>query len=274
MGWAKAVVPIMWGGMDLVVVSWHTMGDLRSFVQSYDQFRPETMHTRLLVFLVEATDQEIREAVTWGHDVMWERENVGYNVACNIAAQAFAGEHCREVIAFFNADTELRAGVLEGCHRHLMADESVGIVGPRQINTQGRLTSAGIDGTHAAPTHRGWMQADEGQFRDVIDCVTVSGSAYFVRRDVLDLLATCSIFRASDPDATGAWLTCHHYYSETFLSYHAAAHGFKVRYVGDVPTMIHQWHKASLQGGIGEQRIKADQAKFRAACDDHKIIHN
>lgn len=274
MGWVQKADARKWEGIDMTVVSWHTMGDLRNFVRSYEKCRPTDLPTRLLVFLVEATDEEIREAITWGHDVMWDRENVGYNIACNIAAKAFLGEHCREVIAFFNADTELRPGVLEGCHRHLMADPTVGVVGPRQVNSKNQLTAAGINGTLVAPTHRGWMQPDRGQYNDVLDCVTVSGAAYFVRRDVLDLLAECATYRASDPAATGAWLTCHHYYAETFLSYHAAAHGFKVRYVGDVPAMIHEWHKSSPQGGLGEQRIKADQAKFRSACDDHRILHN
>lgn len=260
-------------GLDLVVVSWHTMGDLARFVQSYDEHKPSGLPTRLLIFLVEATDEEIRQATTWGHDVLWDRENVGYNIACNTAARAYSGQ-AREAIAFFNADTELRAGVLEGCHRHLMHDAGVGIVGPRQVTSKGRITSAGIMGTHGAPKHRGWMLVDDGQYNDNVDCVTVSGSAYFVRRDVLDLLDTCTIFREVDPEGTGAWLTCHHYYAETFLSYHAHAHGYKVRYVGDVPSMIHEWHQASLQGGIGEQRIYADRAKFRAACDAHGIDHD
>lgn len=260
--------------MDLIVVSYHSMSDLERFVVAYEACAPQNLDTELVIVLVEATDAEIAKADTWGYPVLIHRENVGYNVACNEAAANRVALGPHDTLVFLNADTELKPGTLQGCYAHLQ-QPGVGIVGPRQVNRRGEITHAGIAGTHTAPAHRGWKQADVGQFNDVLDVVTVSGSAYFMRRAVYDSLAQCPIFQASDPNATGAFLTCIHYFGETWISYHAHAHGHAVRYIGDVPPMIHEWHQASPQaGGIGELNWARDQAMFRAACDDHGILHD
>lgn len=260
-------------GIDIVVVSYHTQNDLKRFIDSYHRYQPDTVDTRLMISLVEATPLELEEALGWGHGVTHEPINVGYNRACNEAAAIFAADGPREVIGFFNADTELRAGVLETCYKHFQ-DPTIGVVGPRQVNRRNEITHAGIVGTHAAPKHRGWKLPDHGQFNDVIECVTVAGSAYLIRRAVFDELGACATFRQADPDAIGAWLTCQHYFSETWISYHCSAHGYHVLYAGDAPSMIHEWHQASPMGGIGEQNWNNDQAKFRAACDAHGLEHD
>jgi hypothetical protein len=246
------------------------MDDLERFVRSYEEHQPEDLETQLVIVLVEATETERRTASEWGHPVMHHALNIGYNRACNMASGA--GRHY-DALAFFNADCELRDGVIEGCYAHLQ-EPFVGVIGPRQVDGHGRITSAGVGGTHSRPQHRGWLGQDQGQWNDVLDCVTVSGSAYFIRRDVFDELATCPIFRAFAPDATAAWLDCFHFYGETWISYHAHAHGYKVRYAGDVPRMVHHFHKASPIGGPGEQNEPTDRARFRAACDAHGIEHN
>lgn len=263
--------------MDLVVVSYHSDADLAKFVQSYEDSKPTDIETRLMIYLVEATGSEIASAASLSpYDLRWERDNVGYNYACNDAADIFATEYTPSpVIAFFNADTELRPGVIEGCYRHLLADDRVAIVGPPQVNRAGKLTHAGILGTHARPQLRGWQQPDRGQYRDVVDCVSVSGSAYFIKTSVFEELGMCPTFRAIDPAANGgAFLTTHGYWGETFVSYHADAHGWLVRYVGDVPPMIHEWHQASPQGGPHERHLESDRKKFRDACRRHGIPYD
>lgn len=263
-------------GIDLVVVSYHSPADLARFVQSYEDCKPTDLPTRLMVYLVEADPDEIADAALLpSFKLCWSSRNIGYNCACNEAADAYATHGPSDVIAFFNADTELRPGVLEGCYRHLASDDKVGIVGPRQVDRSDLITHAGIIGTHAAPSHRGWKSRDRGLYNDVVDCVTVSGSAYFIKTAVFDELGACPTFRAIDPAAKGgAFLTTHGYYGETFVSYHAAAHGYSVRYVGDVPSMIHQWHQASPQGGPHEQWAERDRKKFRDACQRHGIPHD
>lgn len=233
----------------------------------------------LTIVTVEGTPDEQAEAIGLIKTIPYDQcparwwnsdENIGYARACNYASQW--GDH--DTLLFLNADTEMRPGTLTSCRDLLFSDPAIGVVGPRQVDLNGRLTHAGIVGTNQKPAHRGWMQQDRGQFTDVIDCVTVSGAAYFVKRHAWEEMANCPIYRASDPDSTGAFLTCNHYWNETALSYHLRHHGYRVVFNGEGPTMIHRWHAASPQGGWAEQNIPRDQAFFRKACDDHGILHD
>jgi GT2 family glycosyltransferase len=253
--------------MDLVVVDYHTPADLTRFVRAYEETQPEELETRLTVVLVEATEDEVSTARDLEYDVFSSPDNIGYNVACNEAARLTNADDPFDTIAFFNADTILARGVLEGCARHLEAPGTA-VVGPRQVNRQGRITHAGIVGSNVRPVHRGWLERDGLQYVDVIDCVTVSGSAYFMRRDAFNALSACSMFQNSDPHATGAFGTFTHFYGDTWISYHARDHGLAVRYVGDVPAMRHELHGA---GNADRVNQRFDQAKFRKMCADHGI---
>jgi GT2 family glycosyltransferase len=195
--------------------------------------------------------------------------NVGYAGACNAAATI--GD-C-EVIALFNADTELRPGVVDRCYELLMQNADWGVVGPKQVSLEGKITHGGIFGTLDAPKHRGWHEQDRGQYRDVEEAVTVAGSAYFIKRTVWDELTACPLYQDVAPHAAGAFLPTKHYYEETFASYHAQAHGHKVVYVGDT-SMIHAWHKASPVGGASDQQMPESRRYFRLACDHHDIAHD
>jgi hypothetical protein len=255
-----------------VVVSYHSSDDLRRFVQSWDACRPRGISTSLTIALVEAWDGEIAEADSWGHAVQAFSQNIGYGRACNRSAVDL---DC-DSLAFFNADVEMTHGVLESCHELLMADSRNAVVGPRQVSdfrTQ-RLTHAGIMGTNTQPILRAWQQMDRGQYNKVEDAVSVSGSAYFVRRDAWDDLRDCSVYQDIDPGSPGAFLQVPLlYFEETWLSVHARAHGYRVLYNGASPTLIHRWHGAISK--TGEKTYFADsQAVFRAACAGHGIPCN
>ena len=68
----------------------------------------------------------------------------------------------------------------------------------------------------------------------------------------------------------GGMLESHHYYSETWLMYHARAHGKKVVYWGKA-TLIHEWHQSSPIGDPAtDGRMKEDRELFRYMCDTHE----
>jgi GT2 family glycosyltransferase len=137
------------------------------------------------------------------------------------------------------------------------------------------ITHAGIFGTNDKPALRGWKRPDDGQFDEIRDdALSVSGSAYFIKRLCWDELTNCSKYRKIAPDAVGAFLPTPHYYEETFCSYHAREHGWKVVYDGET-SMVHKWHKASPVGGVAEKKHMPESRKmFRAACDMHGITHD
>lgn len=252
--------------LDLVVVNYHTPGDLAAFLASLDR-HPPTVAATLTVVDVETP--EAPDEFDWAGGTarrLTAADNIGYARACNRAAAGGTGD----VLAFFNADVEVTAGALDFCHAALVADDWAAL-GPCQVDTRNRIRHAGIFGTNSAPVHRGWNEIHRNQYCDVRDAVTISGSAYFIKRSVWTELTNCPLYRDIAPDAVGAFLPTPHYYEETFCSYHAREHGHRVVYYGPV-TMIHKWHQASTVGGWAETQMPISRELFRKACAHHNIV--
>lgn len=270
-------------GVDLIVVNYKSPGDIAAFLQCFKEVQFEVPCTLSIVNVdpdleddsaVEANLVGIEVPVAYG---CWE-SNVGYAKACNVAASNLADYDAEGIpkatVAFFNADTRLRPGVLDQCHWELHQHKDWGVVGPRQIDDYGKVVHAGIFGSQEYPILRGWQQQDEGQYNDVNDeAVSVSGSAYFVKRQAWDELTACPIHQLVSGSAPGAFLPTQHYYEETWCSYHAFAHGWKIAYLGST-VMTHLWHKASPVGGFADRQMPISQQMFRDACEMHGIPHD
>jgi GT2 family glycosyltransferase len=256
--------------MDIVVVNYHTPDDLHQFLESLKAYPPSDPWT---VTIIDVETRFRRELVrNWPGGVLrvlGEPENIGYGRACNLGA--VQGDD--EIIALFNADVEITPGSLDLCASGLAEHDQWAILGPCQVDSHNRIRHAGIFGTPVAPKHRGWNEVNRGQFCDVREAVTVSGSAFFVKRKVWSELTDCSAFQEVAPEAEGAFLPTPHYYEETWASYHARAHGHQVVYFGEA-TMIHKWHRASRVGGRVDQQMPVSRAMFRRACDAHGIGHD
>lgn len=262
-------------GVDLVCVNYKTPDDLLGFVRSVHKYEP-TIPYNLVIINVDPGPQDdaaalnlLNEDLSGRSDYVRTGTNVGYSGACNLAATR--GDH--EVIAFFNADTRLTEGVVDECYAALVSHDDWAVLGPRQVDQRERVTHGGIFGSLAQPRLRGWKQKNGDEYADVREAVTVSGSAYFVKRFVWDELTHCSVFRDIAPEAEGGFLPTPHYYEETWFSYHAQAHGWKIIYYGSA-CMIHKWHQASPRGGWADQQVKRSRAMFREACDLHGIEHD
>jgi GT2 family glycosyltransferase len=242
---------------DLVVVDYRTPDDLAGFLDSFHEHAGDDDH--LTIVLVDPTAECRRVAAWWEthpavREVVVHATNVGYGVACNHAAAA--GD--ADIVAFFNADTRLTAGVTEACVAALRSRDDWAIVGPRQVDDRGRLTHSGIFGTNRSPVFGDWLRTDRGQCsaaRD--DAISVSGSAYFIKRSVWEELAGCSLYRDACRHAglagLGAFLESPLYYEDMWCSVHARSHGHKVAYVGEV-VMTHRWHKAVAAAGTRTTR--------------------
>lgn len=255
--------------IDLVVVNYKTPADLEDFLGSLDRFVP-LMAASLTV--VEVDDEDYEHTFTWAGGTgttIGVAGNVGYGRACNMAAARGHGS----VIAFFNADVLVTPESIDLCYRALTTHPDWGILGPCQVNEANRIRHAGIFGTLAQPVHRGWNEIDHGQYVDVRDAITVSGSAFFVRRHVWEQLTECPLYQDVAQGAEGAFLPTPHYYEETWAAYHAHAHGHRVIYYGPV-TMIHKWHRASPMGGWAEEQMPISRELFREACQHHGIDHD
>jgi GT2 family glycosyltransferase len=264
-------------GLDVVMVNYRTPDDRAAFIDSLIEHLPTVDFTFTVVDvgvdLISSMDHDGQAANvetiamnTWRIALS---ENVGYARACNFGAAMGTSE----IIGLFNADVVLTADAIDDCCAALAEHDEWGILGPRQVDARGRLRHAGIFGSHEQPRHRGWDEPNRGQYQDVAPAVSVSGSAYFIKRKVWQELTDCTLYQEIAPDAGGAFLPTAHYYEETWASYHAHAHGHQVIYFGEA-TVIHKWHQASPIGGWADRQMKESRAYFRAACDHHGIAHD
>jgi GT2 family glycosyltransferase len=253
-----------------VVVNYRTPRDLSRFLHSYTENPPRGQSSLIVVNNdPQEADLEAVEPFDQIVDMHLSQGNLYYSGALNRAAK-----WCNsEVMAFFNADTQIRAGVLDHCSDLLMSDPLFAVVGPGQVSSRGLTTHAGIFGTLDRPRHRGWKERWKSDFEDTREAVTVSGSAYFVKTDVYHELWDCPQYREIYPDVEGAFLPTTHYYEETWFSYHAQAHGYKVMYTGEMQ-MVHEWHGASPVGGWAEQQMPKSRRMFREMCQHHSIQHD
>lgn len=194
----------------------------------------------------------------------YENENVGYSAACNQLASNGAGE----IIALLNSDVWITSMDLVKIEKIFKENNDIHILGPKQRDELGNITHAGIVGTNTEPRHRGWREHDPNDilYKDRVNCVTVSGSAYFIRRTVWDALTNDEQYREMFPDAKGAFLPTPHYYEETWCSYFARHRGYNVVYDGTV-SIGHSWHKSSPVGGEADAKFAISREIFRKSCD-------
>lgn len=250
---------------DCIVSGYHNHGDLMEFLDSWDKFG----HGKLWVADVDPLPGEDNIGKYEDYDDITYLPidyNCGYAKAINLGA-SFGNN---EVVVAFNADCVLTEGVIEDCEFALMCNDSWGVLGPMQVNKQGKVTHGGIFGTNQNVQFRGWQQPDREEFHDVKEAVTVSGSAYFVKREVWDKVT--DLVRVYYPDVLGAMLPTPLYYEETCVSYMARYLGYKVMYYGKAQ-MIHKWDQTP---GGSEKHAKATVARqmFREILDAYGIAHD
>lgn len=249
--------------LDIVIVNWRTPEDLEACWRSLDK-NPPTVPFVATTVDVQSMPGGGALVAGWARGranraAMGHPNNIGYGRACNMGGAWGSGD----VVACFNADVLFRPGVLDACHDALLKNDSWGVLGPRQVDQSGAITHAGVFGTNTQPTIRGWKSKGRDSYMDVRDdAVSVSGSAYFIKRQVWDELREC------DCNILGPFLETPHYYEETWVSYHARAHGWKVVYWGR-DTMVHKWHRASPVGGEADKQMPKSREIFRRACSMH-----
>lgn len=219
----------------------------------------------------------------------FQNPNVGYSAACN--QLAYAGTN--NIIGLLNCDVWFDANNIRQIIDSFLLHPDAGVIGPKQRDENGNITHAGIVGSNIAPRHRGWQQPDklDTEYKDFIECVTVSGSAYFVRRSIWEEASSnreymrlydkfadhsSSRLRVSPKywlDNPGAFLSTPHYYEETFASYFIRHLGYKICYDGTI-SMGHSWHGSHEKNSKMDKMFTVSQAMFREACDHFEITHD
>jgi GT2 family glycosyltransferase len=250
--------------IDLIVVNYRTPELVEQFLESYRGL--SYPHTLTIVDQDPIKPLNTRD---FACQYIRTKTNLGYSGACNLAVSLTDSPY----IALLNSDVKLYPQAVEKCVEVLASAPDIAVVGPLQTDDSGRITHAGIFGTLEHPKHRAWRGRVTPQLRRTEQCVTVSGSAYFTKRSVWEELWQCPTYRALYPNVDGAFLPTPHYYEETWYSYHAQAHGYKIMYCGEAH-MYHGWHKTTPVGEPERKHLKVSQQMFREACDRHGIPHD
>lgn len=260
----------MTSAIDVVMVNYRTPDDALRFIDSVPEAAGGLIYD-FYVANVDPTDEDfvrLSHAPHRYHHVVYE-DNVGYAVAVNSCSSRGYAPY----IGIFNADVVLSPDSLAEAVKVMDENPDWGVLGPRQINSEGRITHAGIFGTQAQPQHRGWRSIDKPEYADVREAVTLSGAALIVRRSCWEEMMGCHIFSQCFPAALGAFILTPHYYEETGFIYHAVHHGWKAMYYGPI-RVVHEWHRASPVGGWAEKQMKFSQGIFRNFMDRHGIPHD
>lgn len=250
--------------IDIVVVNYRTPGLLERFLNSLRNHPPQEETSVTVVDIMPSTPAKFQRVT---HQFVLP-ENIGYNRACNWAAKLGGGD----VIGFFNADTAfVNRTCVDRCVEVLRSNPRVGVVGPLQVNERGFVTHAGIYGSHTDRQEEGWRSPNPGLFTRDKTAVSVSGSAYFIKRSVWSELSECPKMKEIGQEVDGAFLPTDHYFGETWCSFHAQQHGYEVRYLGSA-RMLHTWHASSKVGGYPEQRYGDDERLFNASCEAYEKV--
>lgn len=257
--------------IDLCVVNYNTGWLLQRFMYTLYDSAEQPYPFNLFIADNGSTDGSEEVINTWAKEQRFLRvfnSNVGYSAACN----ALASMGGSDIIGLLNADVWLTQKDLEQIQTAFNEDPGVAILSPKERDERGYITHAGMFGTNENVKHQGWRTFDpeDRLYRIKQEAITVTGSAYFIRRSVWNDLWNCPVYREQFPNATGAFLPTPHYYEETWCSYHARAHGYKVFYDGRT-SIGHSWHASSPVGGEADAYFPISQKIFRSACDAHGI---
>lgn len=276
--------------LDVIIVNYRTPALLRRCLDSWEQYRQAHeaagVHVRLTVVDVdpepgqdgvtsierEGVRAELAGSTRAGVQWLQLPWNAGYSGACNRAALITDAP----ILSFWNADTRLiDADAIPTMMAFFAENEHYHIAGPLQIDDQQLVRHGGIFGGHAAPQHRDFGHPVTDAHRDVRPAITVSGSAYFIRRDWWNKLRDCPLFQEEiDPGNPGAMLRTPHYFEETWVSYHAHGHAGRVAYVGTA-CVEHLFDRSPHDDVADTSRLfHASKPIFVRACDLHRIKHD
>lgn len=198
-------------------------------------------------------------------------KNIGYSLACN----DLSARSSSEFLCLLNTDTWFTTAQVKAVEESFELSPHVGVIGPKQMDENKVIRHGGIfDTGNSNMAHRGWSKTDPSDvmLKDRLECQTVSGSIYFVRRKVWDEMTRCPVFQEMFPGCPGAFLPTPHFFEETFFSRHAAHHGYKIVYDGRMPAFGHSWRASNPTDNERLVRLfNVSRDIYIKACAKHNI---
>lgn len=200
-------------------------------------------------------------------EIVFKNPNAGYSSAIN--AMSACSES--DVLCAVNADTWFTTHHVAQAIQTFQDNPNQAVMGPKQMDENAVIRHGGIfwDGDkHQPPSHRGWnvYDPDDVLHKDRQQCWTVSGSIYYVRRSVWDIINNWDKFREVGPTSIGIFLNkLFMYYEETLVSVMMGHLGYEVWYDGTIETAGHSWH-ASNKPGQNVGHFGRSKEIYKRAC--------
>jgi len=263
--------------VDLLLVNYNTKDLLKRFLDKLHEDDDGRTWT-LSVADNGSTDDSVRFLHEHRDDYnikdVFINENIGYSAAINqMAASTY-----NEFLCAVNADTWFSTNHVREMLKGFEDNSNMGVCGPKQLDEKGFIRHAGIFWPMInayKPKHRGWSLQDpkDQLYKDLVECWTVSGSIYYVRRSVWDEAFNHPGYKELFPEAKGPFLPTPHFFEETFFSQMAHHLGHEVWYNGTAETAGHTWHASSTPGEASKKFFRISQGIYVETCDKLGIVH-
>lgn len=204
---------------------------------------------------------------------VFKNPNIGYSAAINTMGTVATND----IVVAVNADTWFTTNHVKQALKTFEDNPNQTAMGPKQMDENHLIRHGGIvwNGSKTiSPIHRGWSQPDPQDhfFKDRIQCWTVSGSLYYMRREAWDVITNHPMYRRMFPRNNGPLLPTFMYFEETFVSVFLDRLGYEVWYDGIIETAGHSWH-ASNNPGDNTHHFHESKELYRRTCDMLGINH-
>lgn len=242
--------------LDIVIISYGTKDMTLQCIESIKQNTDIPYH----IFVVDnASKDDSVQALRQISDItlIENQENLGYGKACNQGARAGNSPN----IIFLNSDILAKPNWVKPLINCLNQSDDIAVVSPKLLTQNGLIAGAGVVGTNANPFLRGFMQYDNGEYNKQIDCISVCGAAFMIKRSNIP---TLGLFDES----------YHFYFEETDYCYNARDKGFRVVYCPN-SHMIHHFQGSCKDNNVLNQYFRESQIifnkKFNSMMEDSRF---
>lgn len=235
--------------LDIIIISYNTKDITLQCIDSVKKYTTVPYH---LIIIDNASSDGSIEALRQISDItlIENKDNLGYGKACNRGAIVGTNKY----IIFLNSDIVVTPNWARPLINCLKQSNDIAVVSPKLTYADNRINGVGVVGTNANPMIRGWGQLDVGQFNKQIDCVSVCGAAFMIKRSnipILGLFDERYFF----------------YFEETAYCYNARDKDYRVVYCPD-SHMIHHHQGSSKDNNLLMQYFNEGKRIF-----DQKFAH-
>ncbi|SJZ75145.1 glycosyltransferase [Selenihalanaerobacter shriftii] len=160
--------------VDIVIVNYNTKEEIKDCLESIKEYTEYKY--RVIVVDNNSVDSSLEylESLDW-IELIVNQENIGYAKACNQAINAGRGKY----ILLLNGDVKVTEGWLKPLVSIAESDDEVGIVAPKLINEEDKVTETSI-----ADLSQGWPKLVNKRY-DEEESFGIDGAAYLIKRNLI-----------------------------------------------------------------------------------------